>query len=114
VNRRRNHPRTSRFTLFVTLASVLIAALGGVLFACYKNRQVRIAREIEQVEERIAEHEDDVRTVQMGMDQMLNRYIMRDRLRELGSTMVAIPETAIEVVDPSRPQPSRTVASARP
>jgi hypothetical protein len=114
VNRRRNHTPVHRFLHFVLLAAAAIGAAGGVLIACYKNRQVRIARQIEQVEQRIAEHEDDIRTVQMRMDQMLNRYVMRDQLRDLGSIMLPIPKSAIEVVDPSSPPPSRTVASARP
>lgn len=114
MNRRRSQASGNRFLIMVMLTAAAIAAAGGVLFAYYKNRQVEIAREIEQVEGRIAGHEDDIRTVQMRMDQMLNRYVMRDQLRELGSTMQPIPKSVIDVVDPSRPQPPRTVASARP
>ena len=98
----------------VMLAAAAIGAAGGVLIAYYKNRQVVVAREIEQVEQRIASHEDDIRTVQMRMDQMLNRYVMRDQLRELGSTLQPIPKSAIDVVDSSRPPPPRAAVSARP
>lgn len=114
MNRRRAHIPDHRFLHFVMIAAAAIGAAGGVLFAYYKNRQVQVAREVEEVEQRIAEHEDETRTLQMRMDQVLNRYVMRDQLRELGSAMQPIPKSAIEVIDPSRPQPSRTVASARP
>jgi len=114
VNRRRNQEPVNRFMILVMIGSAAIGAAGGILIAYYKNRQVKVARETEQVEERIAAHEDDIRTVEMRMDQMLNRYVMRDQLRDQGSALRPIPKSVIDVVDPSRPQPSRTVASARP
>lgn len=114
MNRRRNQPTLSRFTILVLLAGAVITAFGAILFACYKNRQVQLAREIEDVEQQIAAHEDEIRTVQMRMDQLLNRYVMRDQLRELGSTMRAIPPGAVEVVaDPANPPP-HTMATVRP
>lgn len=114
MNRRRVNSSSHRLLHVMGIAAIAIGGSGGILFAYYKNRQVQLAREIEEVEQRIAEHEDETRTLQMRMDQVLNRYVMRDQLRELGSTMQPIPKSAIEVIDPSRPQPSRTVASARP
>ncbi len=114
MNRRRAQAALNPFLILVMVGAAAIGAAGGILIAFYKNRQVQVAREIEQVEERIAAHEDDIRTVQMRMDQMLNRYVLRDQLREFGSVLRPIPKSAIEVVDPSRPPPSRAVASARP
>lgn len=113
MNRRRNETRTP-VSVFATLilAAALIAG-GGVLHAYYKNRQVQASRELDKIERDIEQYRLDMRTSQMRMDQLLNRFVIRKQLSENGSDLIAISSAVVEEVNPAPADP-RAVASAAP
>lgn len=94
MNRKRNaksskgiHP-TTVIAIFLALGT---AAAGGVWQAWLKNRQIQVMREIDQIERQSGQHQLDIRTTQMRMDQLLNRFAIRQQLNDMGSTMRPIP-----------------------
>lgn len=116
MNRRRTEQRCGPLPVAVLVAAAALGAFGGIVHVYYKNRQIEVARHIERAEERIAQHRNDIRTVQMRMDQMLNRYVMRAQLRELGSELRPIPAEKFEVIAPGDLSAAgdEAVASNRP
>ncbi len=113
MNRRRNAPRTSAFPIFALLLGAAICAGGGVLHVFYKNSQIRITRQIDAIERRIEHDRLDVRTTEMRMDQLLNRFVIRKQLEENGSTMRPISLAFVEEITPVSSN-RRNVASAAP
>ena len=49
MNRRKDQPKTSACAMIAVLLTVAIGASGGVLYAYYKNRQIQITREIDEI-----------------------------------------------------------------
>jgi len=111
MNRRRNESHTSLFPIVALLVGATIIAAGGVLHGYYKNSQIRIIREIDASHARIEHDRLDIRTTEMRMDQLLNRFVIRKKLEENGSTMRPISVAMVEEIDPAPPN-RRTVASA--
>jgi len=101
MNRRRMIKKKDlSFGQIILLAvAVLLVATAGVHFVYLKNKQIDLVREIEHTKNRIAEHEYDLRGLQSREDDILDRYLIRDRLRLVNSTMVEIPAEVIEHVD---------------
>jgi hypothetical protein len=97
---RRKSARSISFgsVLLLVVAAILIAA-AGVFQACVKNRQVEVARNIEKTEHRIVQVGNETKTVQMYLDRQLNRFLVKERLKQLGSTMTPIKTGDIEEVD---------------
>ena len=114
MNRRRTEQRCGPLPVAVLVAAAALGAFGGIVHVYYKNRQIEVARQIERAEERIAQHRNDIRTVEMRMDQMLNRYVMRKQLRDLGSGLRPIPPEKIEVIARGDPAGTAEMASIRP
>ncbi len=113
MNRRRDQPRTSSVTIFAVILAFAIVAAGGVLHAYYKNRQIQISRDIDAIDRRVEHARLEIRTTEMRMDQLLNRFTIRKQLEENGSNLRPIPLSAIEEIDPAPPA-RRAVASAAP
>jgi hypothetical protein len=68
MNRRRDEPRTSTFTIFAVILAFGIIAAGGVLHAYYKNTQIQVSREIDAIDRRVEHCRLDIRTTEMRMD----------------------------------------------
>ena len=113
MNRRRNESRTPASTFFALFLAAAIVTLGGVLHAFYKNRQVQISREIDAIDRRVEQCRLDIRTTEMRMDQLLNRFVIRKQLEENGSNLRPISIAIVEEIDPAPPQ-RRSVAAAVP
>ena len=113
MNRRREEPRSHTSVIFALILAAAIMAAGGVLHAYYKNRQIQISREIDAIEKNVEHCRFDIRTTEMRMDQLLNRFTIRKQLEENGSNLRPIPLSAIEEIDPAPPA-RRSVASAAP
>lgn len=113
MNRRKdNSTRTSFGMFYILVISAALTAGGGVLHAYYKNRQLSVQREVDQVEKRIQMHQLEIEATQMRIDETLNRYALREQLRSNGSSLKAIPIGLIENVDGR--QQARTVAAVAP
>jgi len=113
MNRRRDEPRTSAVTIFAVILAFAIVAGGGVLHAYYKNRQIQITRDIDAIDRRVEHARLEIRTTEMRMDQLLNRFTIRKQLEENGSGLRPIPLSVVEEIDPAPPA-RRSVASAAP
>jgi len=110
MNRRRDEPRTPVSVFFAVILAAAIMAAGGVLHAYYKNRQIQITREIDAIERRVEHCRLEIRTTEMRMDQLLNRFVIRKQLEENGSNLRPISLTIVEEIDPAPPT-RRSVAS---
>jgi hypothetical protein len=99
MNRRRNEPRTSVSIIFALILAAVIVAGGGVLHVYYKNRQIAVTREVDAIERRIEQYRLDIRTTQMRMDQLLNRFAIRKQIEENRSDLRPIPMGVVEHID---------------
>lgn len=115
MNRRRNNKTNTgnAFVIAVLILSMAVCTMGGVYYVYLKNCQINVARENDKVKDRIAECELDTRIAQTRIDELLNRYVMRDQLRQYGSMLQPIAPSMVEVVEPSA-SPDHDVASVRP
>lgn len=102
MNRRKKGPREIGFgSVLILLVTALVMAAGGVFHAYIKNRQINVSREIKRVEDRIAEHQLDVEAQAMVLAKLNNRFLIRDRLINLGSELIPIKEVIeLELHDP--------------
>jgi len=94
MNRRRTESRKTGIhatTVLAILLAVVTAAAGGIWHAWLKNRQIQVKREIDRIERQCGQHQLDIRTTQMRMDQLLNRFAIRQQLADLGSDLKPIP-----------------------
>ena len=105
--------RSGYFSLIVVIAAIALAATGGLLYVHYKNRQYLVDRRIERVRSRIQMHRDEIRTMRMEMDRMLNCFVISEDLNRRGSDLQPIPPEAVEVI-PSSAGPDDSVAQAQP
>ena len=111
MNRRRSTAERTPVSVFVTLIlAFLVATTGGALHAICKNRQVNVERRIDATERRIGQHLQNIEIIGVRMDEMLNRFELRERLRSAGSGLVPIEHGDIVDVAPGRSAPA--VASA--
>ncbi len=99
MNRRRNEPRTPVSVFFALFLAAAIAASGGVLHAFYKNRQVQVSREIDAIDQRVKQSRLEIETVEVRMDELLNRFAMRQQLEKSGSLLRPIPLGVVEEID---------------
>ena len=113
MNRRRNETRTPVSVFFALFLAAAIAAAGGVLHAYYKNQQVRIAREIDAIDRRVEQDRLDIRTCEMRMEQLLNRFVIRKQIEANGSLLRPIPMGVVEEIDVAASS-RHSVASAAP
>ena len=113
MNRRRNESSTPALVFFALILAAVIAAGGGVLHAYYKNRQVQVSREIDAIDRRVEQCRLDIRTTDMRMDQLLNRFAIRKQIEENGSSLRPIPAGVTEEIDATKAT-RHSVASATP
>ena len=113
MNRRRHESHTSGHPILALLFVATIIAAGGVLHVFYKNSQIKITREIDAIDRRVEHYRLEIRTTEMRMDQLLNRYVIRKQLEDNGSTLRPISVAIVEEIDPAPPH-RRSVASVVP
>lgn len=87
--------------MFILIMAALMLATAGVMHAYVKNRQVEVAREIDQTQRRIEECQEQTKMILVKKDRKLNRHIIRNELAERGSDLCAIPPQVVEVVEPA-------------
>lgn len=113
MNRRRNEEKTPFLVFFALILAAMIAAGGGILHAYYKNRQVQISREIDAADRNIVQCRLDIRTSEMRMDLLLNRFVIRKQIEQNGSSLRPIVLSAIEEIGDVASS-RHSVASATP
>lgn len=102
MNRLRSEPKTHPSVFVTLILAALVVVSGGIMHAVYKNSQVQTERLIDQAEKRIDQTRVQIRMIDIHMDKTLDRFEMKDRLRETGSTLVAITPNTVEQVHPSQ------------
>ncbi len=109
MNKKRSQANQSN-TLHIVMILVVAGLLstGGVLHAVMKNRQIEVAREIDNAQGRIEASEENIKMVQVKIDRKLNRHMIRAELADRGSELVAIPSHAVEVVTPATASVAQT------
>jgi len=85
--------------VMILLFAGLLLAVGGVMHAYVKNRQVEVAREIDKTKKRTDVHNEEAKHFQVSIDRKKNRHIIRTQLKEQYSSLGAIDPQAIEVID---------------
>lgn len=90
-------------SILLMIVAALIISAAGVFYAYIKNRQISVAREIQRTEERISQHDLDIKTTQMLLAEQLNPFLLRDRLREFNSDLRRIPHAVVSEVEPLPP-----------
>ena len=113
MNRRKDQPKTSVCAIIAVILTVTIGAAGGVLYAYYKNQQIKITREIDEISRSIEHCRLEIRTTDMRTDQLLNRYLIRKRLEENGSRLQPISVAVVEEIK-VKPEEPDSVASNSP
>ena len=113
MNRRRQESRTPISVFLSLFLAAAIVTAGGVLHAFYKNRQVQISREIDAIDRRVEQYRLDIRTTEMRMDQLLNRFVIRKQIEANGSALRPIPIGVVEKID-SATASRHSVASTAP
>jgi hypothetical protein len=99
MNRRRNEVRTPASAFIALIVGAAIVAGGGVLHAFYKNRQIQVSREIDAIDRRVEQYRLDIRTTEMRMDQLLNRFVIRKQIEANGSSLRPIPMGVVESIN---------------
>ena len=99
MNRRRNEPRTPASVFFSLFLAAAIAASGGVLHVFYKNRQIQVSREIDAIDQRVKQSRLAIDTVEVRMDELLNRFAIRQQIEKSGSQLRPIPLGVVEEID---------------
>ncbi|QJE97468.1 hypothetical protein [Luteolibacter luteus] len=102
MNRLRSEPKTHPSVFITLILAALVVVSGGVMHAVYKNSQVQTERLIDQSRKRIDQTQVQIRMVDVHMDKMLDRFEMKDRLRETGSALVAITPASLDEINPSQ------------
>jgi hypothetical protein len=98
MNRRRPDRRCGALPVAVLITTAALAACGGIIKVCYKNRQIEVNRRIAHVEDQIARHRDDIRTLRRQTDELMNCFAMGEDLDINDSELRPIPAEAIEHV----------------
>lgn len=111
MNRRKDEPRTSVSVFIAVILAASFVAAGGVLYAYFKNRQIQVSREIDAADRRIEHARLDIRTTEMRMDELLNRFTIRKQLQENQSDLKPIAFSSVEEIQPIPPA-RRSVAAA--
>lgn len=106
MNRLRSEPKTHPSVFITLILAALVVVTGGVMHAVYKNSQVKTARLIDQAEQRIEQTEVKIRMIGVNADELLDRFDMRERLQENGSTLIGITPADIEEIAPPRGSPA--------
>ena len=99
MNRKRTNRNLNFGSIVFLVVVAVVLASAGVFHAYIKNRQVEVARQTDKTEQRISQHELDIKTLQMHLDRQLNRFVIRDELARCGSDLVAIPVTEVEEIE---------------
>lgn len=114
MNRRRDEPKTSASVIIAIILAATIAAGGGVLHVICKNRQIQVTREIDKIERNVEHYRLEIRTSEMRMDQLLNRFVIRKQLEENRSALRPISASVVEEIHLEPLPERRTVAAATP
>ena len=96
--RRRMRPDLGFGTVVLLIVTALVMSAAGGVHAYLKNRQIKVARELQGVEDRISQYKLDITTLEIRLDDQLNPILLNDRLIEMSSDLRGIPPGVVEEV----------------
>ncbi len=101
MNRLRSEPKTHVSVYVTLLLAALVMVYGGVTYAVYKNKQVRVDRLIDAAEKRIEADRTKIAMVEVRMDAKLSRYALKESLVQLGrNNLLSTTPEHVEVIKP--------------
>lgn len=101
MNRRRSEPAKSHLALYLALGLMaVVGTTGGAMHAIYRNAQIRVERQIDQVAGRIEQHELDIQMIDVRAEKLLDRFELREQLHHLNSDLVPVTHGVVEKVRP--------------
>lgn len=111
--KRNQRPKYAFYTI-VSLIAFCAVANGLIRFVKLKNDQIEVSRQIEEVEDQIAEAQLDIQMERIAKSRLLNRFQIAQRLKQQDSNMIPITFDAVETLpfDPS--QQPEAFASTQP
>ena len=114
MNRKKRTANIGLPTLILLFVALAIVSTGGITYAVMKNKQVTARREISQVQERMHSHRVSISLHETDIENVLDFYRLRDRLTEMNSPLVEIPQGVVEVyLDPNQKNQSDQVVAQR-
>ena len=109
----RFYGRVSFGFLVWMVALAVLAAASGVTYAVLKYNQVAVRTEISKLNREIAVCRMNANQYRAKTDAMTNRWAMRDRLSQDGSTLRDIRHNQIEIARSTQEANSRRSTAAR-
>jgi len=94
MNQKKKGGFSSAMLVLLLLTAVSLGAT-GIFHTVMKNRQLQVVRQIEKVERRVKEKERDVINLEIRINQLENRYDMRNALIAGNTSLRGIPLESI-------------------
>lgn len=82
--------------IVLLIAAALVVAGAGVFHAYTKNQQIKVARALQKVENRISQHRFDITNLEVRLEDQLNPILLNDRLIQMSSDLRRIPREAVQ------------------
>ena len=78
--------------------TALVIAGAGVFHAYTKNQQIKVARSLQKVENRVSQHRLDITNLEVRLEEQLNPILLNDRLIQMSSDLRSIPLEAVKSI----------------
>ncbi len=111
---KRNSRPNYTFSVILSLCAFVAIAAGLIRFVKLKNQQIELSRQIEEVEDQIAEAELDIQMEQIAKSRLLNRFQVAQRLKQQDSNLVPITFDVVETLPFDESYEPEVLASAKP
>jgi hypothetical protein len=93
----RVHPTT----YLTVLATIGLVAWGGTRYVMFKNAQIQVERECDAIERRVEQCYLEIRTTEMNSEASLNRFVIREKLEQMRTSLQPIPPGYSEEIEHS-------------
>jgi len=80
------------------ILTALVIAGAGVFHAYTKNQQIKVARSLQKVENRVSQHRLDITNLEVRLEEQLNPILLNDRLIQMSSDLRSIPLEAVKSI----------------
>jgi hypothetical protein len=80
------------------ILTALVIAGAGVFHAYTKNQQIKVARSLQKIENRVSQHRLDITNLEVRLEEQLNPILLNDRLIQMSSDLRRIPLEAVKSI----------------
>ncbi|MBB23364.1 MAG: hypothetical protein CMN04_10850 [Roseibacillus sp.] len=91
--------------VILLILTALVIAGAGVFHAFTKNQQIKVARALQRIENRVSQHRLDITNLEVRLEEQLNPILLNDRLIQMSSDLRSIPLEAVKSI-PRDPAPT--------